>query len=104
MIDSYFKKLFAASVTDWTEVISCVSNYITAEENENLIRHVEGVEVEMTLFHMYSDKSLGPHSMSHGFIRNTGTGVLLVKIWSNWFRIFLRLVRSMIILHIKILC
>lgn len=63
----YFNNLLKASNTQWDDVVNCISQKITEEQNIELLKPVEDKEVKTTLFHMHPDKSPGPDDMNPTF-------------------------------------
>lgn len=63
---NYFKGLLVHP--SWGEVVDCIQNTVTADQNACLTKPVEAYkEVKHALCHMHSDKSPGPDDMSPGF-------------------------------------
>lgn len=69
LISRYFSELFNASESDWQEIIDCVPRTVTAEQNEELVKQVEEIEVKTALFHMHPDKAPGPDGMTPAFFQ-----------------------------------
>ncbi|XP_074378563.1 uncharacterized protein LOC141720107 [Apium graveolens] len=63
----YFDNLFQSSNTDWEDVLNCMSQRISASQNEELLRPVDDKEVKAALYNMHPDKSPGPDGMSPAF-------------------------------------
>lgn len=63
----YFDELFSASDTSNDNVLDCVKNCISNEQNDYLMSRVEKCEVKRALFSMHPHKSPGPDGMSQGF-------------------------------------
>lgn len=87
VMTSYFNNLFSASNTNWSSVIECVKQRVTADQNLNLLTDITDVEVKAALFHMFPDKSPGPDGMSPGFYQKHWhiVGTDIVDIVKNFF-------------------
>lgn len=66
MVD-YFTGLFAAKEVNWHNVVNCVENKVSSDQNDMIMQPVESQEVKQAIFHMHSDKSPSPNGMSPGF-------------------------------------
>lgn len=67
LLVGYFRQLYEASDTEWTEVTNCIPRRVINENNAGLLAPVNDIEVKQALFHMHPDKSPGPDGMSPGF-------------------------------------
>lgn len=58
MVD-YFNELFSASDTNWENIIDCVFQCVTDEQNEFLLNDIEKGKIKSALFSMHPDKLPG---------------------------------------------
>lgn len=88
LITGYYKGLFTATLVEWTEVIECVTNSITVEQNLSLLPEVTDVEVKEALFQMHPDKAPGPDGMTPAFFQKhwSTVGKDVVLLVRNFFR------------------
>lgn len=64
LIESFYKDLFTAGRVDYEEVIECVPQTVSQEQNRELKLEVTREEVKMALFQMHPDKAPGPDGMT----------------------------------------
>lgn len=67
VITDYYMSLFTSSQSDWAEVVDCVPQTITREQNDYLLREIQDQEVKQAIFQMHPDKSPGPDGMTPAF-------------------------------------
>ncbi|KAL8145631.1 hypothetical protein AgCh_003685 [Apium graveolens] len=67
LISGYFQDLFNSEQTEEEEVIRCVKESISSEQNAELLKQVTAEEVKKALFQMNPDKSPGPDGMTPAF-------------------------------------
>lgn len=67
VMELYYKKLFTASNVHWDQVVECITQEITTNQNEGLLIPVDAKEVRQAVFQMHSDKSPGPDGFNPGF-------------------------------------
>lgn len=69
LITSYYDTLFTSSQTEVEEIIRCVPQTITNEQNSQLLMAVTEEEVKNALFQMHPDKAPGPDGMTPAFFQ-----------------------------------
>lgn len=77
-----FNNLFSTTPSNWEEVIDCIPNTITLNQNEELLKPVTDIEVKNALFQMHPDKSPDPDGMTPAFFQKhwsiLGTDIVLM--------------------------
>lgn len=69
IITEYFEDLFKASGVDGSLSDREVVNHVTLEQNQRLMRPVNGEEVQKAVFDMHPDKSPGVDGLNPGFFQ-----------------------------------
>ncbi|KAL8116353.1 hypothetical protein AgCh_022742 [Apium graveolens] len=66
-ITAHFNHLFTATQSSWQEVVECIENRVTLEQNEELLKQITEEEVRRALFQMNPDKAPGPDGFTPAF-------------------------------------
>ncbi|XP_074336055.1 uncharacterized protein LOC141673224 [Apium graveolens] len=69
LISGYFQNMFTAEQTEDEEIIICVKQSITSEQNDELMKPITPEEVRNSIFQIHLDKALGPDGMSTTFFQ-----------------------------------
>lgn len=87
LIFDYFSQIFAASNSQWNEVLNKVQTSITEQLNLDLLKPIQDEEVKFALFQMNPDKAPGPDGMTPGFFQKYWSivGADLIKIVRDFF-------------------
>lgn len=67
MIGSYYNKLFQSQGSDGQEILDCIEERVSRQQNEHLTYEFPGEEVKEAIFAMHPDKSPGPDGMNPAF-------------------------------------
>lgn len=69
LIQSFYTDLFTAAQVEYEDVVDCVSQTISQEQNIELNKGVTREEVKFALFQMHPDKAPGPDEMTPAFFQ-----------------------------------
>lgn len=67
MIGSYYNKLFQSQGSDGQEILDCIEERVSMQQNEHLTQEFTGEEVKEAIFSMHPDKGPGPDGMNLAF-------------------------------------
>lgn len=67
LIGSYYEELFKTQGVEVDEVLNCVENRVSREQNDLLTEEFTDLDVKEAIFSMHPDKSPGPDGMNPAF-------------------------------------
>lgn len=88
LITNYYQELFSSSQVNSDEVINCVKQKISEEQNVQLMKEITEGEVREAIFHMHPDKAPGPDGMTPAFFQKhwNVVGKDVIKMTRDFFR------------------
>jgi len=67
VVRNYFTTMFAAKQGDYQDIISCIQNKVSSDDNNTLTQPFTEQEFQDAIFSMHSDKSPGPDGLNPAF-------------------------------------